>query len=97
MVLQIGAHHREGFDQARDIFLRTDGTGVEQKRIADLVALENAVALARGGFRAIGGRGGSAAPLQELRIGRVVNQPDACGGVRDQIEPHRAGWRRRRR
>ena len=57
VVFELAAGDGEGFDEARDVLLRADGAGVKQKRIANLVALEDAVALAGGGFRA--GRGGA--------------------------------------
>jgi hypothetical protein len=78
------AGHGEGFDEARDIFLRPDGTGVEQEGIANLIAFENAVAFAGGSLGSGGlGRVGQAG-LEELRIGRVVDQPDAAGGFRNE-------------
>ncbi len=47
VVFEAAARHRERFDQARDILLRANRARVKQKRITNLVAFEDSVALAR--------------------------------------------------
>ena len=46
---ELPAHHGEGLHQARHVLVAADIAGVEQKRIADLVALHDALALFRAG------------------------------------------------
>ncbi len=63
MIFKAAASDGEGFDQAGNVLLRTNGAGVEQKRITDLIAFEDAVTLARGVMRpgsggVVGGRWG---------------------------------------
>ena len=79
MAGQLVAHDGEGLDQPRNILLRADVAGVEQKRIVDLVALQDSVPLALLGLRAGGAGVGGAAVPEELGSGRVVNQADAVG------------------
>jgi len=43
------ARDGEGFNEPRNVLLRPDGTGIEQERVANLVSLEDAMALAGGG------------------------------------------------
>ena len=76
VVLNVAADDREGLNKTRDVLLRANGSGIEQKRVADLITLENAVAfgLGRAGFVA----------SQEQGVGRVVDEADAFGSVGDQ-------------
>ena len=48
---QLVAHHGEGFHHAGNVLLRPDIAGVEQERIVDLVALQDALVLALPGLR----------------------------------------------
>src|SRR5271169_5483955 len=68
-MVEFGAQNGEGFDQARNVFWRADGPGVEDERVVDAVTIEDlAVVLAIGRLPG------------ERRIGRAVDGTYALGG-----------------
>src|SRR4051794_12438583 len=66
MILEMRADESEGIDQARNILVRPDPTGVQKVRAPDLVAFEQTVEFLR---RRRG--------LEEARIGRAVDHTHA--------------------
>src|SRR5450759_5695556 len=68
---QLLAHHRESLHQARNVLVAADVARVQDERILDLVALQNALLLLRARVRRA---------REERRVGRVVHPRDAARG-----------------
>src|SRR6202041_1618940 len=84
MVLESGAGHGEGFNQAGYVFLGANGAGVKQKGIANLITLQDAMALAS--FRVdavLSGGLARDATAQERRVGSIVDETNAGGRAGD--------------
>ena len=69
------AHHGEGLHQARDVLMRANVAGVQQKRIVDLVTLQDAPLL----LSRIAGA------LEESGVGRIVDPANAVRRHAQQI------------
>ena len=94
MVFEAAAGNRERLDQAGNVLLGPNGPGVEKKRVTDLVAFEDAMTLTRGILWC--GRAGviRRTALQEQRVRRVIDEPDAVrrrGHQVDHVALCRAG------
>jgi hypothetical protein len=65
---EFGFQRRKCFDDAYQIFVRTDAAGIEQERMRDLVALGEKLAITFGGMS-----------MQEARINCVMDYFHAMG------------------